>query len=114
MIPRGCLHMKRVLVILIAALMLLAGAGFAAEMQVPEGKFVFSDDEFYFGRMTVTSEGAFTGTLRDTYDGFELGKRTFHGQLSFGGEVDCELHYPQATYYHPFGPAEFLTIRHTP
>jgi hypothetical protein len=107
-------HMKRVVLRLISALMLLAGAGFAGEMQLPEGTFVFSDDDDYFGRMTVTAEGAFTGTLRDTEDEFEFGKRTFRGQLSFGGEVDCELHYPQATYYHPFGPSEFLSIRHTP
>jgi hypothetical protein len=106
--------MKRVVLLLIAALMLLSGAGLAEEMQFPEGTFVFSDDDNYFGRMTVTSGGAFTGTLWDSEDEFEFGKRTYRGQLSFGGEVDCELHYPQATYYHPFGPGEFLTIRHTP
>jgi hypothetical protein len=106
--------MKRVVLLLIAALTLLSGVGLAEEMQLPEGTFVFSDDDNYFGRMTVSAEGAFTGTLRDSADEFQFGKRTYSGQLSFGGEVDCELHYPQATYYHPFGPGEFLTIRHTP
>jgi len=106
--------MKRIVLPLIAALTIVCGVGSAAEVQLPGGTFVFSDDEYYFGRMTVTVEGAFTGALRDSFDDFQFGKRTFRGQLSFGGEVDCDLQYPEATYYHPFGPGESLKIRHTP
>jgi hypothetical protein len=106
--------MKHLAILALAALLSGSGAGFAGETVLPSGTFVFSDDDNYFGRMTITPAGAFTGTLFEALDEFAYGKRVFRGQITFGGETDCILHYPQATYYHPFGPSEFLTIKHTP
>jgi hypothetical protein len=105
--------MKR-LILLVVALMQGLGVAFAAENELPAGTFVFSDDANYFGRMTVTREGAFTGMFLETFDEASFGKRVFSGRVAFASETTLNFRYPQATYYHPFGPSERLTIRHTP
>jgi hypothetical protein len=106
--------MKHLVSLVFVAWMAAHAATNGAEVEMPAGTCVLSDDGNFFGRLTVTRTGEFTGTLRDSFDDAQYGRRVFAGRLSFGGEVDCLLRYPQATYYHPFGPHESLTIRHTP
>lgn len=108
--------MKRLAHLLIAALVVLSGVrADAGTKPVPAGTFIFSDDSNYFGRMTVTPDGAFTGTFRSTDDYDEVGLRIFRGHLSFGGEAVAHLKTPYATrFVREFGSLEDLTIRHTP
>jgi len=105
--------MKR-FVLLIISVIGTTAAALAEEQQAPSGTFVFSDDENYFGRLTVSRDGAITGMMRDTFGNAEFGRFTFRGTVSLGGEANCKIHVAKPSYYSPFGPSFALTLRHTP
>jgi hypothetical protein len=103
--------MKPLILLLVAALIICRGAA----QELPSGTFILSDDDNYFGRVTVTREGQYTGVLRAASDGSQKGRRIFRGRLEFGGEDSGFFRCPQATgYVYPFSPSETMSFRHTP
>src|SRR5262245_32949312 len=104
--------MKPIILLLVTALIISRGAA----QELPQGTFILSDDQYYFGRITLTRNGQYTGIIRAAFDGSQKGRRVIRGQIAYDGtERSVSIRCPQATgYVYPFSPAETMSIRHTP